>query len=55
MLAVAPYPNPDSNSDGCSNNQRYDHPGPFERSLSAMMAEDALFRRVLRLTVDFRK
>ncbi len=33
MLAVMPDPNGDSNSDGCSNNQRCNNPWPFERKL----------------------
>ncbi len=33
MLAMMPDPNGDSNSDGCSKNQRCNDPRPFERKL----------------------
>lgn len=36
MLAVMPDPNGDSNSDGCSKNQRHNNPWPFESTLGDM-------------------
>lgn len=55
MLAVALCPHSDAYSNGCSNNQRHNHPGPFERSLGDKMAGGAFFRRILDLAVGFRK
>lgn len=36
MIAVMPDPNGDSNSDGCSKNQRHKNPRPFEKTLGDM-------------------